>query len=297
MSAAKLNRRDFLGMAGGTALAGVARASGAAAENAGAPLKSRVVLIRSRSALMDDGQPHAETVHGMLNQSVAALFREVDAAAAWRRVVSPDDVVGIKSNVWKYLPTPAVLEDAIRSEVIAAGVDPAAVSVDDRGVRANPIFQRATAIINTRPLRTHHWSGLGTSIKNLIMFVPRPQEYHGDACAPLGAIWRLPEIEGKVRLNVLVMLTPQFHSVGAHSFSREYVWPYGGLIVGTDPVAVDATGARIIAAKRDLHFGKDSPITPPPHHIRIAGERYGLGISDPERIDLVRIGHMDDALI
>jgi hypothetical protein len=104
-------------------------------------------------------------------------------------------------------------------------------------------------------------------------------------------------VEGKVRLNVLVMLTPQFHGVGPHSYSREYVWPYRGLIVGSDPVAVDATGARIIEAKRTLYFGEERPISPPPHHIQIAGERYGLGVSDPARIDLVRLGWSDEALI
>ena len=57
------------------------------------------------------------------------------------------------------------------------------------------------------------------------------------------------------------------------------------------------TGARIIEAKRKLHFGDDRPISPPPHHIEIAGERYGLGISDPDRIDLVRLGWKEEALI
>jgi hypothetical protein len=255
------------------------------------------VLIRSDKVLGEDGRPDAEILHEMLNRAVVELLKEDDSAAAWKRLVSPTDVVGIKSNVWKYLATPPALEDAIRSEVVGAGVKSENVAVDDRGVLGNPVFKKATAYINTRPMRTHHWSGLGTSIKNMIMFVPRPQEYHADACAPLGSLWKLPEIEGKVRLNVLVMLTPQFHSVGAHSFSREFVWSYGGLIVGIDPVAVDATGERIIVAKRKLHFGDDRPMRPPAHHIQVADTQYGIGISDPERIDLVRLGTMEDALI
>jgi hypothetical protein len=75
------------------------------------------------------------------------------------------------------------------------------------------------------------------------------------------------------------------------------VWPYKGLIVGVDPVAVDATGARILRAKRDLHFGKPSPISPPAHHIELADTRYGLGHADPAAIDLVRLGWEDEALI
>jgi hypothetical protein len=296
MSTGRLSRRDFLAGGGGAAAAALAGASGLRAAEPEPGAVSRVVLVRRGELLSGDGQPGPEVLRRMLNDAVAALF-DAEPAAAWRRLVAPGDVVGIKSNAWRHLPTPPALEEAIRSEVIAAGVMPENVAVDDRGVRENPVFLRATAIINARPMRTHHWSGLGTCIKNMIMVVPRPQEYHGDACASLGAIWHLPEVEGKVRLNVLVMLTPQFHGVGPHSFSQDFVWPYGGLVVGVDPVAVDATGARIIEAKRRLHFGADRPITPPPHHIRLAGERYGLGVSDPGRIELVRLGPMEDALI
>jgi hypothetical protein len=233
----------------------------------------------------------------MLNEAVVALLEVTEPAAGWKRLIRPSDVVGIKSNVWRNLPTPPALEDAIRAELVGAGVATGDVAVDDRGVLDNPVFKRATAFINVRPMRTHHWSGLGTCLKNMIMFVPRPADYHGDACASLGAIWKLPELEGKVRLNILVMLTPQFHGVGPHSFSPAFVWPYKGLLVGTDPVAVDATGARIIEAKRREHFGEERPISPPPHHIQIADTRYGLGVSDPQRIDLVRLGWMEGSLI
>ena len=290
-----LSRRGFL--AAGTGAA-AARLLGVPPGGEAAQLPtSRVVLVRSKDVLDAEGRADPEELHRMLNQAMVALFEEDAAGDAWRRLFSSSDVVGIKTNVWSHLPTPPALEQAIRSEVLAVGVDPENVAVDDRGVRTNPVFQRATAIINTRPMRTHHWAGLGTSLKNLIMFVPKPPEYHGDACATLGAIWRLPGLEGKVRLNVLVMLTPQFHGVGPHSYSARYVWPYGGLIVGSDPVAVDATGARIIQAKRNLFFGEPRPISPPPHHIAIAGERYGLGVSDPKSIDLVRLGWKEESLI
>jgi hypothetical protein len=261
------------------------------------PARSRVVLVRRPEALDANGVPDGTVLHEMLNEAVAALLDVAEPGAAWKRLIRTGDVVGIKSNVWGHLATPPVLEEAIRAEVIRAGVQPGDVAVDDRGVRENPVFTRATAFINTRPMRTHHWAGLGTCLKNMIMFVPRPADYHGDACASLGAIWRLPELEGKVRLNILVMLTPQFHGVGPHSFSPDFIWPYKGLIVGTDPVAVDATGARIIEARRRQHFGEERPISPPPHHIQLADTRYGLGVSDPQRIDLVRLGWMEGALI
>ena len=294
MSGPGLDRRGFLQVGAGAAAAGVLgldRAEGAKGATA------RVVLIRRREVLDADGRADPVVLHEMLNEAVAALLGEKDPAAAWRRLVRPSDVVGIKSNAWERLPTPPALEQAIRDEVVRAGVGARDVAVDDQGVRTNPVFLRMTALVNVRPMRTHAWSGLGTCLKNVIMFMPTPSDYHEDACAPLGAIWQKPEIAGKVRLNVLVMLTPQFHSVGPHSFAKAFTWPYGGLLVGTLPVPVDATGARIIQAKRRLHFGEDRPISPPPHHIEIAGSRYGLGPSAPEGIELVRLGWGADALI
>ena len=178
-----------------------------------------------------------------------------------------------------------------------AGVKESAIAVDDLGVLQNPIFQKSTALINARPMRSHHWAGVGTLIKNYIMFVPEPMAYHPDSCADLASIWNLPMIKGKTRLNVLVMLTPQFHSVGPHNFNPKYVWKYYGLMMGFDPVAVDATGLRIIEAIRREYFGEDRPLNPPAKHIAVADTKYHLGVSDPARIDLVKIGYDKDSFV
>jgi hypothetical protein len=293
MTRSTLDRRGFLSVGGGAAAATLLGTGRASASDA----RARVVLVRRREVLGADGRVNGPVLHGMLNEAVAALLGEKDAGAAWRRLVKPADVVGVKTNVWDRLRTPPELEQAIREEIVRAGVRPENVAVDDRGVRSNPVFQRMTALVNVRPMRTHAWSGLGTCLKNVIMFVDNPPDYHGDSCATLGATWQLPQLAGKARLNVLVMLTPQFHSVGPHSFAKDLVWPYYGLVVGVQPAPVDATGARIIQAKRRQHFGADRPISPSPHHIEIAGSRYGLGPTDPAQIDLVRLGLAEDALV
>jgi hypothetical protein len=264
--------------------------------------RSTVVLVRHRDALTDDGRPDGAVLHHMLNQAVERLFDVSDARTGWQTALQGAKAVGVKTNVWRRLRTPPELEEAIRSEVVAAGVADENVAIDDRGVLRDRIFQRALgepdgALINVRPMRTHHWSGLGTCLKNPIMFVPRPADYHGDSCATLGAFWRQLGLREKTKLNILVMLTPQFHGVGPHSFSEQFVWPYRGMIVGVDPVAVDATGARIIEARRREFFGEERPISPPPHHIRYAETRYELGVSDARRIDVVKMGWQDEALI
>jgi hypothetical protein len=292
-----ITRRDFLRagscMAVGSMLSWPAP-EGTASAAAGS---SRVVLIRHDGVVDPEGQVRPAILDAMLDAAVVALLQAGDAGEAWRSLLKPGDTVGIKTNVWGPLPTPPALEDAVKKRAADAGVSPRNIAADDRGIRSNPVFERATALINMRPMRTHHWSGLGTLLKNYIMFTPSPWAYHGNACESLGSIWNKPEIKGKTRLNVLVMLTPQFHGIGPHHFSKSYVWTYGGLIVSADPVAADATGARIIQAKRNRFFGEERPISPPPRHIEAADATYGVGNSRPERIELVKLGWDRDVLI
>ena len=296
MAERNIDRRDFLISAGAAAVAGaLALRSPAFARTLGKT--SRVVLIRDAAATDRLNRPDSQVLARMMDEAMTALFHAQDAATAWSSIIRPDDAVGIKTNVWNYLRTPTELEDIVRARLRGAGVDDGRIAVDDRGVLRNRGFRDATALINMRPMRTHHWSGLGTLIKNYIMFVERPADWHGDSCADLAAIWKKQRLAERTRLNVLVMLTPLFHGSGAHHFNPEYIWRYNGLILGTDPVAVDAVGARIIEAKRRVFFGEDRPINPAPKHIELAQTRHGLGTADPARIDLVTLGWKKDMFI
>jgi hypothetical protein len=129
------------------------------------------------------------------------------------------------------------------------------------------------------------------------MFVPKPYTYHGEVCANLAAIWNEPIVKGKTRLNVLVLLTPLFYGIGPHHYDPTYVWPYKGLLVGTDPVALDATALRLFEAKRRACFGEDRPFTPPARHIALAESRHKLGVSTPDRIELVKLGWKEEVLL
>ena len=259
--------------------------------------KSRVVLIRDESVMDGSGALRPGNLADMMDQAMITLFNTANAAMAWQQLFNPLDVVGIKSNAWARLPTPRELEDILQERLVAVGVKEQNVSVDDRGVRQNPVFRNSTALINVRPMRTHHWSGLGTLLKNYIMFVSQPWIYHGNACEKLGAIWQKSHVKNKTRLNILVMMTPLFHGVGPHHYSKSYIWPYCGLIVSTDPVAADAVGADIIQAKRNEYFGKERPISPRPLHIEAADTRFGLGNSRPARIELIKRGWEAGVLI
>ncbi|MBS3945783.1 MAG: DUF362 domain-containing protein [Melioribacter sp.] len=297
MSPKNLTRREFiktgtLAAAAGTFLLNNPKSLFAATEE-----KSRVVLIRNKMVINEDGKLNSGIIQEMLDESVRVLFNTKETSQAWKKIIKPDDIVGIKTNVWNFLRTPPELENAIKKRVMECGVAEEKIGIKDRGVLRDPIFQNATALINSRPMRTHYWSGVGSLIKNYIMFVDKPSDWHDDSCADLAALWKLPIVADKTRLNILVMLTPQFHNIGPHGFSPEYVWRYYGLIVGVDPVACDAVGLKIIEAKRKEYFGEDKPLNPPAKHIELADTRHHLGNAGMKKIDLIKIGFEEGIFI
>ncbi|OGP73515.1 MAG: hypothetical protein A2V86_04550 [Deltaproteobacteria bacterium RBG_16_49_23] len=290
-----ITRRDFLR---GTAYSAFAAALGPSLSGkAKAEEKVKIVLIRDANAIDPQGQINSKILQKMLDDGVCELLGEEKPAQAWGKLIKPVDVVGIKSNSWFNLPTPKELEEAIQQRVMDVGVPSKNIGIDDRGVLSNPIFKSSTALINVRPLRTHHWSGIGGCMKNYIMFVSTPWLYHSDACSPLASIWSKPIVKGKTRLNILSLIRTQFYNRGAHHFDRRFVSEYKGLLIGKDPVALDAVGARLLQLQRIRHFGEDRPLDNPPQHIFAADEKYKLGVSDLRRIDLVKLGWPEGVLI
>jgi len=257
--------------------------------------KARVVLVRDKEALDNNHRPNALVIGQMLDRGVTALLDVKDPATAWAQLVKPSDLVGIKSNVWSPLPTFKEVEEVLKTRIIQAGVPAKNIRIDDRG--AIHTLAHCTALINVRPLRTHHWSGIGGCIKNYIMFIENPADYHPDSCADLAAIWQMPIVKGKTRLNVLLLLRPQFYGRGPHHYDPRYVWDYKGILVSKDPVAADTVGIKLLEIKRRLYFGEDRPLTTVARHVAIADRRYKLGVSDLKQIELIRLGWMDEVLL
>jgi hypothetical protein len=295
MSDSTMTRRDFLRTTAAAAVAGTTVMPLFAAQVKGK--QSKVILIRHQNVVDNDWKVDASIVSQMLDEAMVNLFGAKSAEEAWKKIVKPADIVGIKTNVWRYLRTPVELEAHMKRRIMAIGVSEGNISIDDRGILSNPVFAKATALINVRPMRAHNWSGVGGCLKNYIMFTPSPPDYHPDSCIDLGAIWKFPAVEGKTRLNVLLMLTPQFHCMGPHHFDKEYTWLYKGMLVSTDPVAVDAVGLNIIEAQRSIYFKEPTPMRPPVRHIAAAEEKHGIGVANLRNIELVKLGWKEGALI
>ncbi len=262
----------------------------------GSRRNSKVVLVRHKDVLDEEGAIDRPILEQMLDDAVTTLFGNDDPAACWNSLLKPTDVLGIKTNVYPPLPTLPELNEMLKQRAMAVGIPEEKISTRDRGVLQDPIFQNATALINARPLRAHDWSGIGGCIKNFILF-DRPADWHDDSCADLGAIWNLPVCKGKCRLNILVAMTPLFHSIGPHRYAPDAIWQYKGMFVSTDPVAVDALGVKLMEEMRKAFYERPPRGGTSTKHVGLADTRHGLGVANLDEIELIKIGWMEDVLI
>jgi uncharacterized protein (DUF362 family) len=150
-------------------------------------------------------------------------------------------------------------------------------------------------LISIPALKAHWLTGIGTVLKNYIMYSGRPSSYHDENSAKLGEIWNFASIKGKTKLILVDALYPLCDK-GPQPDPR-YKWSYNGLIAGIDPVAVERICLQIITAKRQAIKGEPWPLSPPPICIEAADKVYGLGTSKLDQIKLETFGWKDDLLL
>jgi len=300
-TAGVFTRRDFIkGAAMGTlgmALYGKGRpmfageAAGAVPFAADDP-QSVVVLLRNEKAVGPGDKVDAAVVQEMIDTALTEFSGEADTAKAWAKYVHADDTVGVKFSRcdWMKVHTDQAVIDAVVKRVGEAGVAKERIFAQDGGLP----FAKCTALINVPPVKVHTLTGIAVSMKNYINFSPAPSKYHAPS-TNLGEIFLLPEVKGKTRLIIVDLLRPYFGP--GPQVNPLHRWNYHGVMVGTDPVAVESVCLNICQAKRNLFKGEPWPITPPPDFIAAADKTYKLGTSDPARIKLVRLGWDKDILV
>ncbi len=140
-------------------------------------------------------------------------------------------------------------------------------------------------IINVPVLKDHSIAGVTIALKNLFGAIHNPNKYHTTAGDPyIADVYMLPPIRKKVRLAICDAHTAQY--AGGPSYMPQWAWPFNGLLVARDPVALDYTGWQIIEAKR-AEMGL-KPLDPRPAYIATAARR-GIGTNDPRRIERVEV--------
>jgi len=82
-----------------------------------------------------------------------------------------------------------------------------------------------------------------------------------------------PALRRKIRVNLLEAYLPLL-DVAA---TARTTWQYKGLLAGTDIVAVDTIGLKILQGCRHAQKGEHWPLPAPPDYLQAAQEHYRLG--------------------
>jgi uncharacterized protein (DUF362 family) len=150
------------------------------------------------------------------------------------------------------------------------------------------VADQVDALISVPVLKDHNLAGVSLGMKNFYGAIHNPNKYHDHNCDPfIVDVVAHRYIRPKWRLTVCDGLRAQCHAGPGRNPS--FIWPFGGLVVGTDFVATDAVATSIIeeqrAQKKLKTLADDGR---PVRHIATAAAR-GLGIADLSRIERVEI--------
>ena len=160
--------------------------------------------------------------------------------------------------------------------------------VGEKTTRLSKILtEMATAMINIPLMKDHGTAGVTGALKNHYGTINNPRDFHADNATNPGIpeINLLQDIRGKQRLIIMDALMGVFN--GGPRWDRRFMWPFGGILIGTDPVAVDTIMYNLINERR-ISEGLQVISEANAKHIRIAGE-IGLGKNNLDEIDLVKI--------
>ena len=298
-----------------------------AAENSG---RSRVVIARDERIRSSPDSFDSARVVQLLDRAMQATCDCDSPVAAWRKVVRPGEVVGLKVNCLggRGNATRWELVEAITERLRQAGVteiviwdrqnsdlERARFRIVERGsgvrcfgndvlgfendlatfgqagsLLCRTLTQVCDAVINLPVLKDHGIAGVTLALKSMFGAIHNPNKYHSNAGNPYVAdVFALAPIRQKVRLNICDGLNAQYE--GGPSFMPQWMWPYNGLLVSRDPVALDEVGWKIIEKKRaEAGMKPLRELKREPVYISTAADAaHRLGTCDPKRIERVEI--------
>lgn len=266
--------------------------------------------------LYPEGRIDYTAIDRLLREAVAAALNTGTADEAWRLLLNPTDRVAIQFDVKGIAPRDVMLEALIRqimdagvplrniiiysgdeTELYRAGFDlsgrtpGARVMASDalgyRGGVSRVVLDASSKIVNLSRLRVDPDLGMYGALANCLESVPyvertrarRDAAYVADAAS--GATLRR-----KTVLHIVDALRPGY---ALTEDGRSYeTWEYRGVLASTDPVAVDVIGREILQEGRELSGAGSEPLEVA--YIEQASERLRLGNSNPQKINVIRIG-------
>lgn len=279
-------------------------------------LKSIVADVRAREAVADT-VIHETLLREMIDEAVRLSTRTGSPGEGWNKLIKPDEVIGVKFNEIGrevigttepfagqvveslkragfapdriiLIEAPAKLTQQLKTRPCPIGFAGARVSFGSGEDELAAVLQEVGAIVNVPFMKTHNIARMTCCLKNLShALIRRPKLCHANGCSPFVAdILSLPQIRPKLRIHIVNALRAVFQ--GGPLPDKEELWRHSGILVGTDPVAVDQVATDLIndeRARRGLPVIGDREGHVP--HVRSAAER-GLGTDDQDYISLLQ---------
>lgn len=270
------------------------------------------------------GQPHSisnhATVHAVVEGLKSAGVRPADIII-FDRYTRQFVQAGYKDNLPEGCRWEGATENYDNTQLAIEGYDPdvfASLDIvdprrhdpkDERARRSHLaliVSRKVDKIVNLAVLKDHGSGGVTLALKNMSHgFVNNVARSHGgpalNSCNVfIPAIVSLPQIRQKVVLHLIDGLKGVFQ--GGPGANPKHVWEHKGLLLATDPVALDKIGWELVDAERarrklapvgrcgrlGVNAGTENFDMRQPQHVDLAGA-LGLGIAERERIQYRRI--------
>ncbi|HUW35214.1 MAG TPA: DUF362 domain-containing protein [Planctomycetota bacterium] len=153
----------------------------------------------------------------------------------------------------------------------------------------SPIISRlCTAQINVPMLKDHDLAGVTLGLKNWFGAIHNPSKYHfGNLHDAISDVNAIPAIRKQTRLTVCDATRVVYE--GGPGFKPQFMERLGGILVGRDPVAIDAVGWAKIEEMRKAHNMKSlKDADREPAAIALAQQK-GLGVADTSKIEVAQV--------
>jgi uncharacterized protein (DUF362 family) len=155
---------------------------------------------------------------------------------------------------------------------------------------SNILLDYTNTQVNLPALKDHSLAGISCSLKNYYGAINNPNKYHEDGGDPFIAdLNALPLIKNQSRLIICDASTVQYK--GGPSFHPVWNERYGGIIISTDPVALDFIGSQIIdqlRQKKGFSTLEKSGLSPK-YIFTAADKNHNLGKASTEEIERIEI--------
>lgn len=279
--------------------------------------RSRVVQVQNPRAVSGP-EVHRQLVGEMLQKALMSLTATTTIGQAWRSILKPKDVIGLKFNRsgQKIIATTRILADVLIGSIVEAGWRPEQIicieapegtearnqttparhgyasTTTDFGSGADQfasVLDQITVLIDIPFLKTHNIAGLTCTLKNLSHgLIKHPARYHRNRCSPyIADIVAAAPIRSRLRLCLVDALRVVYD--GGPEATAATISDEGILLASLDPVATDTVGLAIL---NEIRQGYElSPIALSGGDLGYLGaaHRRGLGTALWHGIDLVRL--------